>query len=108
MSLILGGPVAANPMLLVDMQTGEVLYNDEGGQPWHPGSTLELVDHPNERMRHEPGRCGGCGERLADATEVGMQRRQVFDLPLMTVRMIEHQLIARRCACGATTCGSVR
>ena len=77
-----------------------------GGQPGHPGSTLALVDNPNERKRHEPGRCGGCGERLADAPEVGMQRRQVFDLPLMTVRVIEHQLIARRCACGATTCGS--
>jgi transposase len=77
-----------------------------GGQPGHPGSTLALVDNPNERKRHEPGRCGGCGERLADAPEVGMQRRQVFDLPLMTVRVVEHQLIARRCACGATTCGA--
>jgi hypothetical protein len=35
-----------------------------------------------------------------------MEKRQVFDLPPMTVRVIEHQLIARRCACGATTCGS--
>jgi len=25
----------------------------------------------------------------------------VFDLPPMTVRVTEHQLIARRCACGA-------
>ena len=35
-----------------------------------------------------------------------MERRQVFDLPPMTVRVIEHQLIARRCACGTTTCGA--
>ena len=35
-----------------------------------------------------------------------MVRRQVFDLPPMTVRVIEHQLIARRCGCGATTCGA--
>ena len=35
-----------------------------------------------------------------------MDKRQVFDLPSMTVRVIEHQLIARRCACGATTSGS--
>ena len=76
-----------------------------GGQPGHPGSTLALVDDPNERKRHEPASCGGCGAGLADAPEVGMERRQVFDLPPITVRVIEHQLIARRCRCGTTTCG---
>ncbi|HSS26268.1 MAG TPA: IS66 family transposase [Mycobacterium sp.] len=77
-----------------------------GGQPGHPGSTLALVEDPNERKRHEPGPCAGCGASLAEAPEVGMERRQVFDLPPLTVRVTEHQLIARRCACGATTCGT--
>jgi transposase len=77
-----------------------------GGQPGHPGSTLALVEDPNERKRHEPGPCTGCGASLAEAPEVGMQRRQVFDLPPMTVRVIEHQLIARRCGCGITSCGT--
>jgi transposase len=77
-----------------------------GGQAGHPGATLALVNNPNERRRHEPGGCGGCGASLANAAEVGMERRQVFDLPPMAVRVIEHQLVARRCACGATTCGS--
>ena len=76
-----------------------------GGQPGHPGSTLALVDDPNLRVRHEPGPCGGCGANLANAAEVGVERRQVFDLPPITVRVTEHQLIARRCACGATTSG---
>jgi transposase len=76
-----------------------------GGQPGHPGSTLALVDDPNERLRHEPGQCAGCGADLAEAPEVGVERRQVFDLPPMTVRVIEHQLIARRCGSGTTTCG---
>jgi transposase len=67
---------------------------------------LALVEDPNERKRHEPGRCRGCGAGLADAPEVGMERRQVFDLPPMTVRVIEHQLIARRCGCGTTSCGT--
>jgi transposase len=40
---------------------------------------------------------------LAGAPEVGVERRQEFDLPLMTVRVREHQLIARRCACGVVT-----
>lgn len=42
-----------------------------GGQPGHPGATLALVEHPDERKRHEPGPCGGCGASLADAPEVG-------------------------------------
>ncbi|MGH3884788.1 MAG: IS66 family transposase [Pseudonocardiaceae bacterium] len=77
-----------------------------GGQPGHPGSGLAQVADPNERLRHEPGPCSGCGADLSDAPEVGMERRQVFDLPPITVRVIEHQLIERRCECGATTCGT--
>jgi transposase len=77
-----------------------------GGQPGHRGSTLALVDKPDERKRHEPGPCLGCGAGLANAPEVGVERRQVFDLPPMRVRVIEHQLIARRCACGTTTCAT--
>jgi transposase len=77
-----------------------------GGQPGHPGSTLALVDNPTRWQRHEPGPCAGCGADLVDAPEVGMERRQVFDLPPMTVRVTEHQLIARRCCCGTTTCGT--
>ena len=42
---------------------------------------MALVDSPNERKRHEPGPCTGCGASLADGPEVGMERRQVFDLP---------------------------
>jgi transposase len=67
---------------------------------------LALVANPEERRRHEPGPCTGCGADLRDAPEVGVERRQVFDLPPMTVRVTEHQLIARRCACGTTTCGT--
>jgi transposase len=74
-----------------------------GGQPGHPGSTLTLVADPNERRRHEPGPCTGCGADLTDAAEVGVERRQVFDLPPLRVRVVEHQLISRRCGCGTTT-----
>jgi transposase len=77
-----------------------------GGQNGHPGSTLAQVADPNETLRHEPGPCEECGADLVDAPEVGVERRQVFDLPPMTVRVTEHQLVARRCACGATTCAA--
>jgi transposase len=77
-----------------------------GGQKGHPGSTLAQIAHPDETLRHEPGSCGGCGADLVDALEVGVDRRQVFDLPPMRVKVTEHQLITRRCACGVTTCGT--
>ncbi len=36
-------PAFANPRLLVDMDTGEVLYAEEAGQPWHPASLTKLM-----------------------------------------------------------------
>lgn len=40
------------------------------------------------------------------SVQVGCERRQVFDLPPITVRVTEHQLITRRCVCGASTGGT--
>jgi hypothetical protein len=42
---------------------------------------------------------------LAGAVEVGVARRQVFDLPPVRIRVIEHQVVARQCVCGVVTCG---
>src|SRR5215211_1987893 len=33
----------------------------------------------------------------------GVLRRQVFDIPKSTVRVVEHRLLARRCVCGTVT-----
>ncbi|MEJ7705047.1 MAG: IS66 family transposase [Geodermatophilaceae bacterium] len=76
-----------------------------GGQPGHPGSRLEQVSAPDEVRRHEPVVCGGCGSGLEGAVQVGVARRQVFDIPPIAVRVIEHQLIERRCGCGCVTAG---
>ena len=74
-----------------------------GGQPGHPGSTLFMVADPDEVEWHEPRQCGGCGHDLAGCPEAAVERRQVFELPPMVVRVTEHQLVARRCGCGAST-----
>jgi transposase len=74
-----------------------------GGQAGHPGSTLAPVAVPDEVIAHEPGCCRGCGDDLGGAVEVGREHRQVFDIPPISVRVTEHQLIARRCCCGTTT-----
>lgn len=77
-----------------------------GGQAGHPGSTLVQVADPDQRVRHEPSACAGCGGDLADTVEANVERRQVFDLPPMRVQVTEHQLIARRCGCGVITGGA--
>src|SRR5665811_2394945 len=63
-----------------------------GGQSGHGGQTLAQVSDPDEVLRHEPTRCRGCGAGLGRAPEVGVARRQVFDLPPISIRVTEHEL----------------
>lgn len=77
-----------------------------GGQPGHPGATLSRAQEPDEVVVHEPDACSGCGAGLGSATTVGQERRQVFDLPPVRVRVVEHLLVSRRCSCGTTTCAA--
>jgi transposase len=75
-----------------------------GGQPGREGRTLRQVAVPDEVVVHEPGACAGCGADLSTGDRpAGVIRRQVFDIPTITVRVVEHRLIARRCVCGALT-----
>jgi transposase len=68
-----------------------------GGQAGHRGQTLCQVAVPDRSRRHVPVRCRGCGAGLAGAVEAGTERRQVFDIPPMVVRVTGHQLVRRRC-----------
>lgn len=76
-----------------------------GGQAGHRGQTLCQVADPDRRRRHVPRSCRGCGAGLAGAPEAGLERRQVFDIPAIRMRVTEHQLIKRRCGCGTVTAG---
>lgn len=74
-----------------------------GGQDGHEGRTLAQAARPDREVRHEPGCCGRCGAGLAGRPVTGVERRQVFDLPLAEVMVTEHQLIERECGCGHRT-----
>ena len=75
-----------------------------GGQPGHPGSALRQVSDPDEIVRHEPACCVGCGAGLGRAPVSGVvERRQVFDIPRMRARVVEHQLVAKLCRCGTVS-----
>jgi hypothetical protein len=68
-----------------------------------PGVTLRQVADPDVVVRHVPLVCGGCGDDLADAVEVGAARRQVFDVPEPTMVVTEHQIVTVACGCGHHT-----
>jgi transposase len=74
-----------------------------GKQPGEEGRTLEMRDDPDEIVTHAPGCCVRCGSDLGDAEVVGVERRQVFDVPRVEVKVTEHRAETRRCGCGAAT-----
>ncbi len=71
----------------------------QGGQ----GFRLQPRPVPDEVATHIPTDCHGCGADLADAPVVGVETRQVFDLPMIELIAIEHRAQRRRCGCGALT-----
>jgi transposase len=76
-----------------------------GGQPNHPGTTLQRKSAPDHVVRHEPPPvCDACGSRLPQATL--QESRQVFDIPEPKFEATEHQVFASRCACGKEHCGA--
>jgi transposase len=81
-----------------------------GKQPGAGGATLAMIADPDEIIEHLPRSCDGCGAGLdtgladgAPSESAGVTRRQVHDIPLITIRVSEHRLHRRRCGCGHLT-----
>jgi transposase len=72
-----------------------------------PGAGLAMVENPDRVQDHRPGACSDCREPLGDALSVGFARRQVSDVPLVTVQVTEHRLHKVRCDCGHVTAAEV-
>ena len=64
-----------------------------------PGATMELTDHPDHVIRHEPLGCRKCGTGLAGARQTGAGRRQVTEIPPVKAEVTEHQMIEMECPC---------
>src|ERR1700726_834303 len=52
-----------------------------GGQVGHKGDTLRRVDKPDIIKQHTATCCAHCRAKLTAAMAVGVEKRQVFDLP---------------------------
>ncbi len=69
-----------------------------GGQPGHPGRTLQSSDTPKHIQIHLLLECE-CGEDLSDEPAMDFQRRQVFDLPSLELECTEHRAEMKECPC---------
>ena len=69
-----------------------------GGQPGHPGRTLEFSDTPKHIQIHPLLECA-CGEDLSHEPALDFQRRQVFDLPSLELECTEHRAEIKECPC---------
>lgn len=71
-----------------------------GGQKGHPGSTLKMVGLPDQTIIHSVKEICECGLNLNQATLLNLEKRQVFDLPVIKILVVEHQVEVRQCQCG--------
>lgn len=72
-----------------------------GGQKGHKGHRLEMVANPDAVVVHAVTCCCGCGVELSAEETLGVQRRQVFDIPPLKLSVTEHQAEVKRCLeCG--------
>ena len=76
-----------------------------GGQIGHPGSTLRQRQQADEIVDHHGARyCGACQLPLPHGEVVAT--RQVWELPTLSLRVIEHRQMRSVCACGAAELGA--
>ena len=80
-----------------------------GKQPGDPGSTMSLVDDPDDRIECPPAVCCGCGAGLASAPVTAQRRHQVTDIASAPApKVTEYVAQAKECAgCGTVTAGEL-
>jgi len=69
-----------------------------GGQAGHDGRTMRWCEKPDKTVRHEQGKCPHCRHRLSDAMIVGIDSRQVFDIPPPRIEVEQHDAPVYCCA----------
>jgi transposase len=71
-----------------------------GGQNNHKGTNLKQVNNPDEIIPCKiEGKCS-CGKSLKKASLVDIDKRQIFDLPEIQIKVTEYQADIVLCECG--------
>ncbi|WP_300751870.1 DUF6444 domain-containing protein [Janthinobacterium sp.] len=75
--------------------------NKPGAPLAHKGDTLKRMAQPSRIDTHQlPEQCERCDCPLNQETVEIAERRQVIDTPVVAVDVVEHRVLALRCACG--------
>lgn len=78
-----------------------------GGQKGHQGHTLKMVGEPDHIYRHEALTCPHCAANLQAIEAARCEKRQVFDVPPVSIKVTEHQAEIKRCPeCGQLVKGT--
>ena len=70
-----------------------------GGQLGRKGVNLQPVQNPDRVEVHSPKTCTDCETSLEGVAIFGVNKRQVFDLPPISVIVTEHQAEIKVCPC---------
>lgn len=70
-----------------------------GGQLGRKGANLQPVQDPDEVEIHSPKTCADCEASLEGVVAVRVDKRQVFDLPAISVKVMEHRAETKVCPC---------
>ena len=68
-----------------------------GGQPGHPGSSLQFSTTPDEIIELQVDRCEACQHELHAVAACGRERRQVVDLPSPRLMVREYRAEQKQC-----------
>lgn len=75
-----------------------------GGQFGHPGESLKAVEKPDYIKVHRVHACGHCDQSLERRKALGHEKRQVYDLPKVQMKVTEHRAEIKTCSrCGKET-----
>jgi len=64
--------------------------NKSGGQKGHKGHTLKQVAKPDKVIECSVDSCTTCGKSLADTAVIGVEKRQIFDIPPVSIEVAEY------------------
>jgi transposase len=68
-----------------------------GGQPGHPGASLQFSSTPDEIIEQQVDRCEACQHDLHAVAACGRERRQVVDLPAPRLVVREYRAEQKQC-----------